>query len=185
MRPAASADGPPSEVRAGAEHAVAVDDHAGVAVGQMLASERRHDGLVVDAGVSHQDAEGFEGVDGATLERGHGIGLFQGSIVIEIDAARIGNHGNEHAAFVFGKARQALDEGDTGFAQRFGVRHHVGLGNLDEVFRIKEPADLDHMGPSPSDAPRLPCRRAWPVLWRKVAWAASRFGCRSHLDRQA
>src|SRR5258705_121580 len=42
------------EIRARAAYAVAVDHYAGVAVGDVLAQHRRHDGLVIDAGIRHQ-----------------------------------------------------------------------------------------------------------------------------------
>ena len=89
---------PALEIGARAAHAVGVDHHAGVAIGAMLAAHRRHDGLVVDAGVGHQHAERLEGRDGAAFELEHPglvLELVRGG---EIGAARIGDGRNPHAA---------------------------------------------------------------------------------------
>src|SRR5512132_4060912 len=59
------------EIRARPAHAVAVDHDPGVAVGDVLAGDRRHDGLIIDAGVGHQHAERLERGDGAAFELEH------------------------------------------------------------------------------------------------------------------
>src|SRR5262249_55756153 len=61
------------EIRARAAHAVGIDDDAGIAVGDVLAAHRRHDGLIVDAGVGHQHAERLERGDRAALAREHPV----------------------------------------------------------------------------------------------------------------
>src|SRR5260370_38897207 len=62
---------PALKMRARAVYAVAVDDDAGVTVGDVLAGNGRHDGLVIDAGVGHQHAERFERGNCAPLELEH------------------------------------------------------------------------------------------------------------------
>ena len=62
---------PTLEIGARAAHSVRIDDHTGVAVSDVLAAHRRHDGLVVDAGIGHENAERLEGGDGAALEVQH------------------------------------------------------------------------------------------------------------------
>ncbi len=133
------------EVRVGAEHAVAVDHDAGVAEGEVLAAHRRHDRLVIDAGIGHQDAERLEGVDRALLERGHLVGLAQALVVTEIDAARIGNHRHAHAALVLRAGRHAFEKFDPGLAERLGVGHDVRLRHRHEIGRVEEAPDLQHV----------------------------------------
>ena len=55
------------EVRAGAADAVRIDHDAGIAVGDVVAEDRRHDRLIVDAGIRHDDAELQAGGDEAAL----------------------------------------------------------------------------------------------------------------------
>jgi hypothetical protein len=144
---------PALEVGIGAEHAVAVNHHAGVAEGEVLAAHRRHDGLVVDAGIGHHDAERFEGVDRSPLERGHGVGLFEALVVAKVDTARIGDHRDAHASFGLGTGGHIFEELDAGLAQRFGVGHDVRLGDFDEIGGVEKLADTHHVFDRP--APRL------------------------------
>jgi hypothetical protein len=71
----------------------------------MLAAHRRHDGLIVDAGVGHQNAERFEGHDRASFEVEHPCRLPEPVGRRKIGAARIGNGRNAHAALRCRKRR--------------------------------------------------------------------------------
>ena len=63
----------------------------------------------------------------------------------EIDAARVGNHRDAHAA-VFGRLRGHLfEKGYPGFTQRFGVGHNMRLGNRHEIGRVEKTPDLHHV----------------------------------------
>ena len=87
------------EVRARAEHAVRIDRRTRIAEGNVLTEHRRNDRLIVDAGVGHHEAERFEGRRRAALEIGHGLGLTEALVGIEVDAARIGDRGHADATF--------------------------------------------------------------------------------------
>src|SRR5207237_3644174 len=70
-QPGAERRSPAFEIRTRAAHAVGINDHAGVAVGNVLAAHRRHDGLIVDTGVGHQDAERLERSNYTALQIKH------------------------------------------------------------------------------------------------------------------
>ncbi len=61
----------------------------------------------------------------------------------KVGAARVGNGGNPHASRGCRQRRQPLEPFDAGLAQRFGVGHHVGRRDRDEVPRAEIVADLD------------------------------------------
>ena len=78
------------EIAARAEHAVRINDDAGIAHREMLAAHRRQDRLVIDAGVGHQHAEGLQRGDRAGFERRHRVGLAEPLVGLKIEAARVG-----------------------------------------------------------------------------------------------
>ena len=111
----------------------------------MLAAHGRQDGLIVDAGVGHQHAERLEGGNRARFETGHGLGLLQALVRVEVETARIGDGGNAHAALRLGQLGQLLEPHNAGFAQTLGVGHDVGLAHRHEIGRVEEIADRDLM----------------------------------------
>ncbi len=80
----------------------------------MLAEHRRHDGLVVDAGVGHQDAERLERGDRAPLQFDHPGLLLEPVRGGEIGAARIGDGRDAHPPLLRRQARHALQPFDAG-----------------------------------------------------------------------
>ena len=143
--PCAQCRRPALEVRARAAHAVGIDHDARVAIGAMLAAHRRHDGLVIDAGVGHQHAERLEGGDGALLEIEHPRLMLQLVRGGEVCAARIGDGRNAYAAFRGGHLRHRLKPFDARRTERLRVGHDVRLRNRHEVFRAEIRADPDLM----------------------------------------
>jgi len=93
----------------------------------MLAAQRRHDRLVVDAGVGHQHAKGRERRDCPALERRHPLGLPEPAIDREIDAARVGDRRHPDPARGLGCGSEAFEKAHPGLAQGFGVGHDVRL----------------------------------------------------------
>jgi hypothetical protein len=100
----------------------------------MLAEYRRHDGLIVDAGVRHQHAKGFEGGNRAPLELDHPgllLELVRGG---KVGAARVADSGNAQAAAVRRlRCCQPFQPLDPGRSERFGIGHDVRLGHGDEI----------------------------------------------------
>ena len=129
------------EVAARAAYAVRVDDHPGVAEGGVFAEYRRGDGLVVDAGVGHEDAQRAHGVDGALLENGPLVLLPEPPVGAEVDAAGVGDGRNAHPPFRLVVARQRLQVLDPRLTEGFRIRHDVGLANLDEIGSVEHAAD--------------------------------------------
>ncbi len=119
----------------------------------MLTANRRHDGLVIDAGVRHQHAEGAQRVDRALLERRHLRCLAEPAIDGEIEPARIGDRRHPNPALGLGRRREAFEKAHPGLAQGFRVGHDVGLRHRHQILGIEELADRDLVGNRP--APRL------------------------------
>ena len=131
------------EVRARTAEAVRVDHHARVAVGDVVAAYRRHDDLVVDAGVGHDDAHGTARLDEAPLDVGHGLGLAQRVVVVEVDPARVGDRRDGDAALAFGQGGEAFHQLHSGEPDGLRVGHHVGLAHLDHVGGVEHAPDLE------------------------------------------
>jgi hypothetical protein len=119
----------------------------------MLAAQRRHDRLIIDAGVGHQHAKGGECRNRPRLERDHRSTLPEPAVDREIDAARVGDGRHPHSPRGLGCGGDAFEKAHPGLAQGLGVGHDVGLRHRDEIGRIEEPADGDLVGDRP--APRL------------------------------
>ena len=119
----------------------------------MLAAQRRHDRLIVDAGVGHQHAEGGERRDRPRLERRHRRALAEPAINREIDPARIGDRRHPNPPLGLGCRGEPFEKAHPGLAQGFGVGHDVRLRHRDEIGGVEELADGDLMGDRP--APRL------------------------------
>ena len=140
-QPGADGRGSALEVAARAAYAVGVDDHPGVAEGGVLAEHRRGDGLVVDAGVGHEDAQRAHGVDGPLLQGGPLVLLPEPPVGAEVDAAGVGDGGNAHPPFRLVVARQRFDELDPRLAEGFRIAHDVGLADFDEIGRVEHAPD--------------------------------------------
>jgi hypothetical protein len=119
----------------------------------MLAAGRRQDGLVVDAGVGHQDAKRLQRGDCARLEHRHRLGLAEPLVNLKIKAARIGQGRDAHAALGLRCGGKAFEKAHAGFAERLGVGHDMGLRHRHEIGRVEEFADLDLVPDRP--LPRL------------------------------
>jgi hypothetical protein len=119
----------------------------------MLAAQRRHDRLVVDAGVGHQHAAGREGRDRPPFEGRHRGILPEPAIDREIDPARVGDRRHPDPPLGLGSDGDPFEKADPGLAQGFGVGHDVRLRHRDEISRVEELADGDLVGDRP--APRL------------------------------
>lgn len=125
------------------EDGVAVDGDAGIPRRQMLARGGRQHGLVADAGVREQQAHRLERPDDPPLAL-RGVGrLAQPRAGAGIDPAGIGGRRHPHAPMFFRRSRQRLEEPHPRLAHGFAVRHHVGLGDLDEIGGVEETADGD------------------------------------------
>src|SRR5581483_11552830 len=133
------------EVGARAAHRIGIDHDAGVAERTVLVAGRGLDGLVVDAGVGHGDAELLEGGDGAPFEIEHRVGLSKQVRMREIGASGIGDGGHADFALTFSGGGKAFQPSHAGLAQALGVGHDVGLRDGYEVGGIEEFADLDLM----------------------------------------
>ena len=144
------------EVRPRAAHRVAVDHDPRVTVGDVVSRHRWHDGLVVDAGVGHQDAHPGAGGDDAALEPGHLLALSERPVAVEIDAARVRDRGNRHPCIL---PDQLFHEVRAGLADRFRVGHHVRLADGHQIARVEHPRDLelvvDRPGQRPAHLPGL------------------------------
>ena len=90
---------PALKIRTRAAHAVAIDHDAGIAVGHVLAAQRRHDRLIIDAGIGHQHAERLKGGNRAALESEHPGLLLQLFRLRKIGAARVGYGRNADLTF--------------------------------------------------------------------------------------
>jgi hypothetical protein len=122
----------------------------------VLAADRRHDGLVIDAGIRQQHAKGAQRSDRPLLERSHLVGLPKSAIDLEIEPARVGDSRYPHSPLGLGRGGEAFEKPHTGFAQRLGVGHDVGLRNLHEICRVEELADRDLVRYPPApDGPEL------------------------------
>ncbi len=66
---------PPFKITAGAEYAVAVDHHAGIAKCHVLALNRGRDRLIIDTGIGHHHTHGGQCVNRAPLKIGPAIFL--------------------------------------------------------------------------------------------------------------
>src|SRR5581483_1008829 len=139
------------EIRARAAHAIGIDHDAGVAIGAMLPTHRRHDGLIIDAGVGHQHAERLEGGNRPALEVDHPRLLLEPHRGSEIGAARIGDGRDADAALRRRKTRHPLEPFDTCGAERLGVSHDVRLTDRHEILRTEESANLDLVIDRPGD----------------------------------
>src|SRR5262249_20838565 len=137
------------EIRARAAHAVAIDHDPGIAVGDVLADERRHNGLIVDAGIRHQQPERLQRGDRAAFEVDHPGLLLEPMRGREVGAARICDGGNPYTPLVRRQARQLLEPFDPGFPERLGIGHNVRLAHRDEVARAEIVSDLDLMRDRP------------------------------------
>src|SRR6266571_8926988 len=133
---------PTLEIRTRAAHAVAIDHDAGIAVGHVLAAHRRHDRLIIDAGIGHQDAERLEGGNRAALEIEHPRLLLQSLRLRKIGAARVGDARNADLALALRKLGPAFQPFHTGAAERLGVGHDMGLRHRDEIRRAEIGPDL-------------------------------------------
>ncbi len=131
--PRAQRRGAAFEVGARPAHAVAIDHHAGIAVGHVLTKYRRHDGLVVDAGIRHQHAERFQGCNCATLQINHPRLLLEPVRGGKISAARVADGWNAKAAAIRRLARQALEPFNAGHSERFGVGHDMRLRDRNKI----------------------------------------------------
>ena len=140
-QPGADGRRPALEVAARAAYAVGVDDHPGVAEGRVLAEHRRGDGLVVDAGVGHEDAQRAHGVDGPLLQGGPLVLLPEPPVGAEVDAAGVGDGGHAHAPFRLAVPRQRLQVLDPRLPEGFRIRHDVGLADLHEIRGVEHAAD--------------------------------------------
>ena len=111
----------------------------------MLAAHRRHNRLIVDAGVGHQDPERLKCRDRAALEIEHPGLLAQPRGSGKVGAARIRDGWNPHTPLLGRKLGQPFEPFNTGNAEGLGIGHDVGLVYRDEVFRAEIPAHLDLM----------------------------------------
>ena len=141
---------PALEIAARAEDAVRVDDDASVAHREVLAAHRRHDRLIVDAGVGHQHAERLERGDRARFEGAHVFALAEPLIDMHVETARIGQGRDADPSFAFGRARKAFEKADAGFAEQLGIGHDVRLRHRYEIGRVEEFADRDLMRDGPA-----------------------------------
>ena len=135
------------EIRPRATNAVAVDHDAGIAESHVFSAHRRHDGLIVHAGIGHENAHPGARRDGAPVDVGHLFGLSERLVVIEIDPTGIGDHGDRNLRPLVG---QLLEEGHAGDTDRFRIGHHMRLTDRNEIRRVESPADLDLMIDGPA-----------------------------------
>ena len=77
----------------------------------MVAKQRRHDCLVVDAGVGHHDSHRPAGGNEPTLKFGHLLGLAKRQVMRQVDTARVGDHRDRDGTAIGG---QPLDEFNAG-----------------------------------------------------------------------
>ena len=140
---------PALEVGTRAAHAVAVDHHPGITERHVLAAHRRHDGLIVDAGIGQQHAERFERSDGATFEIEHPGLLLESMRRRKIGAARISDGRNAQPPRLRRQLRHALEPFDAARPQQFGIGHDVGLAHRHEVSGAEIFSDLDLMRDRP------------------------------------
>src|SRR5580692_257720 len=80
---------PSLKVGARTAYRVGIDDHTSVAKGDMLIARRRLNGLVIDARISHDNAQFHEGGNGALFEIEHRRGLSQESGLGKISSSRV------------------------------------------------------------------------------------------------
>src|SRR3954462_8954448 len=94
---------PALEIGARAENRIRIDHYPRIAKCVMLAADRRHDGLVIDAGVRHQNAEGFERSDESRFDLNHRVALLQALVCVEVDPTWVGDGGNANVSLAFRK----------------------------------------------------------------------------------
>ena len=133
------------EIGARTHYRIGVDARTGVTESEMLALDRRRNGLIVDAGVGHQDAERAEGLVGAAFQFDKRLVMFNAAISIKIRTTRVGYRRHLHTPFTGGALRQILQKRHARFTQRFGVRHQMHLRHFNHVRRIKEAAHFDQL----------------------------------------
>jgi len=138
------------EVGTRAQNAVGVDNHTGIAEGHVVTANRTHDGLIVDAGVRHHDAHLLTGRNGATLEIGHAFGLPELFVVAQVDTARVGDHWNDHPAFLARPLCHALEELHAGDTQGLRIAHHVRLGHRNQIDCIEHSTHALHVLDGPT-----------------------------------
>ena len=160
---------PALEIAARAEHAVRINDDAGVAIGEMVTADRRHDRLIIDAGVGHQHAKGAQRVDCPLFERRHPLALPKPAIDREIDAARVGDRRHPHPPLRFRRSGEPFEKAHPGLAQGLGIGHHVRLRHRHKIGRVEEFADRDLMRDRPTPNRAETRRPASPVPRRSVA----------------
>jgi hypothetical protein len=82
----------------------------------VLAAQRCHDRLIIDAGIGHQHAEGECG-DGTALECRHRHALAEPAINRKIDAPRVGDGRHAYPTLRPGRRGEAFEKAHPGFAQ--------------------------------------------------------------------
>ena len=130
------------EIAARAHHAVRIDHDPGIPHGEVFATNRWQDRLIVDAGVGHQHAERLERPDGARLDVGHGVGLPEALVEVEVEPARIGDGWHTYAPFTCRQGGKTFQPAHALLAQAFGIGHDMRLCDRYEVGRVEEIADF-------------------------------------------
>ena len=123
-------------------NAVGIDHHTGIAIGKVITTHRRHNRLIINAGVGHHDADGLAGGDKAAFKCRHFLGLAKRLIMREINAARVSDHRDNNFAAVAGKV---FDKADAGVTNRFRICHHMRLTDWHHINSVKKPANLHLM----------------------------------------
>ncbi len=117
-QPAGQRGGAALEIEARTDQVVGVDYYGGIVVGHLLAADRRHDGLVVDAGVGHQHAQRLERGNGAAFQIERPGLLLQPRGGGKIGAARVGDGGDADAALRFRQRGHPFQPCDAGRDRR-------------------------------------------------------------------
>jgi hypothetical protein len=133
------------EIRARAAYTVRVNDDASVSIGDVLAVHRRHDRLIVDASIRHQDAERLKRCDGAMFEFQHPRLLLEPLRCGEVRTARVCDRGDSHAPLLGRQAHPSFQPFHARDPEGFGVGHDVGLAHRHEVLGAEIASDQDLM----------------------------------------